>query len=148
MPHRAAALAAEHSVGPAGEDRGHPFTLPRQVRSADRVNARAYRMESALCDSPSHRLGRVADRQELEERENVVLPGCECPDATRTRSGIKRRHHNGKSPDAVACPFWAPPHAPPGASLSAGERLCAVPKMRYSGMLPCFRFGCSTRLVW
>ena len=84
-PECRAGLMAEGSRGRAGKYGGHPLALASQIRAANGVYASIHGMEPSLGDPPSDRLQGVAERDELEERDDPMLFRRQCPGGTGCR---------------------------------------------------------------
>jgi hypothetical protein len=65
---------AEDGRWTAGEDRGHPASVERQLRVADRVDAAIHAVKLGSARTPVKRAG--LDARELPARDDALLGGC------------------------------------------------------------------------
>jgi hypothetical protein len=103
-PQGGGTVMAEHRLGAAAEDRGHPFALARETRSPDRVHAAPHGVQPPFRHAVLDGAQRVAELEQLEQGHDAVLPLREPPDPPREHLGIEVRHHVPKTPKARGAP--------------------------------------------
>ena len=104
VPKGRSAPVTEHRCSPAAQDCSHPLALAGDIWAAHGVDTGSNRMQSAPGNAVLDCAQRVAELEELEERDHSMLARSEPPHRLGEVLGFQGRHHVPKTPQPSGVP--------------------------------------------